>query len=97
LEELNCESVLITRGQEGMDLVLKDGSHHIIPARRRKVYDVSGAGDTVISVFTLGIVSGLSMLDAAKIANEAAGKVVEERGTTSITLEKLKETGVLDE
>ena len=97
IEKLECESVLITRGAEGMDLVLKDGTHHVIPSKRRKVYDVSGAGDTVISVFTLGIVSGLSMLDAAKIANKAAGRVVEERGTTAITLEKLEEIGVLNE
>jgi len=84
LSTLRCESVLITLGEEGMSLFTREDVHHI-PTMARHVYDVTGAGDTVIAAFTLAAVSGASMLQAARIANHAAGIVVAEVGTATTT------------
>ena len=89
-DRLACEMLLITRGAEGMSLFDKSG-HHLIPTRARAVHDVSGAGDTVISTFSLSHLSGATPTEAAEIANFAAGRVCEEVGVVPITLEKLYE------
>lgn len=94
LKKLSLEALLITRGEEGMSLFLrrdKEIEHHHIPTRARKVFDVTGAGDTVIATFTLCKVSGASMIEACEIANYAAGIVVGEVGTATVTPEQLKE------
>jgi D-beta-D-heptose 7-phosphate kinase/D-beta-D-heptose 1-phosphate adenosyltransferase len=78
--KLACGSVLITRGEQGMSLFEKNRVVHI-PTMAKKVYDVTGAGDTVISAFTLAHISGASTVEAAVIANHAAGIVVGEVGT----------------
>lgn len=91
LRRLNLRAVLITRGEEGMSLFQKDGAAHI-PALARKVYDVTGAGDTVIAAFALSYAAGASMLDAAEIANHAAGIVVGEVGTAVATQTKLRQS-----
>ncbi len=91
LKKLACGAVLITRGEEGMSLFRKTGVTHI-PTVAKKVYDVTGAGDTVISAFTLAHASGASLEDAAMIANHAAGIVVGEIGTAVTTAEELKKS-----
>lgn len=86
---LGCRSLLVTRGEHGMSLF--DGENGVvqIPAMARAVYDVTGAGDTVIACFTLAIVSGATPQEAAVIANTAAGLVVAEVGAASVPWEKL--------
>jgi D-beta-D-heptose 7-phosphate kinase/D-beta-D-heptose 1-phosphate adenosyltransferase len=91
LKKLGCKAVLITRGEQGMSLFEKNRVAHI-PTVARKVYDVTGAGDTVISAFALAYVSGATMEQAAEIANHAAGVVVAEVGTAVATPEQLLES-----
>jgi len=89
LAQSGIEHLLVTRGEEGMALF--EGNAHVtyIPTVAREVFDVTGAGDTVISTLALGLVSGLSMLQAAVLANIAAGIVVGKLGTASVTPEEL--------
>jgi rfaE bifunctional protein kinase chain/domain len=89
LQKLECETVLITRGKLGMSLFHHDGQVVHIPTVAQRVFDVTGAGDTVIAAVTLGIVAGLSREDAAILANLAAGIVVGEVGTTAVSSEQL--------
>ncbi|MEW5725840.1 MAG: D-glycero-beta-D-manno-heptose-7-phosphate kinase [Thermodesulfobacteriota bacterium] len=91
IEDLACESVLITRGEQGMTLFEKDRPPVHIPTVTREVFDVTGAGDTVIAIFTLGRAAGLSCLEAAVLANFAAGVVVSEVGTSAVRAEQLKD------
>lgn len=84
IRDLRCRAVLITRGEQGMSLFNEDGVIHI-PTVARKVYDVTGAGDTVIAAFTLAHAAGAAMEEAAVIANHAAGVVVAEVGTAVAT------------
>jgi D-beta-D-heptose 7-phosphate kinase/D-beta-D-heptose 1-phosphate adenosyltransferase len=91
MSRLSCGAVLITRGEEGMSLFEKDRITHI-PTVARHVYDVTGAGDTVIATFSLAYASGATMQEAALIANHAAGIVVGEVGTAVVTQEKLRES-----
>ncbi len=91
MKNLRCRAVLITRGEQGMSLFEKDKVSHI-PTMAKQVYDVTGAGDTVISAFTLARVSGASMEQAAVIANHAAGVVVAEVGTAVATPEQILES-----
>lgn len=90
LGDLDCDSVLITRGDQGMTLFEKHGPASHIPTEAREVFDVTGAGDTVIAVLTLGLAAGLSRVEAAVLANFAAGVVVGEVGTSAVTAPKLK-------
>jgi rfaE bifunctional protein kinase chain/domain len=87
---LETEAVLITRGSQGMDLFDEDG-YHRIPTRARKVADVCGAGDTVISTYSLACLSGASRTEAAELANYSAGAVVEEMGVVPATAEMVEE------
>ncbi len=91
LKRLQCDNVLITLGERGMALFRKDGGSHLIPTRARHVHDVSGAGDTVISTLTLALASGAEILEAATLANYAAGVVVGEVGAVPIDKQKLIE------
>lgn len=88
MKKLACGAVLITKGEEGMSLFEKERITHI-PTVARHVYDVTGAGDTVIAAFTLAYASGASLQEAAVIANHAAGIVVGEVGTAVVTRERL--------
>lgn len=88
MDKLSCNAVLITRGEQGMSLFEKKKVVHI-PTVARHVYDVTGAGDTVIAAFTLAYSSGAAMEQAALIANHAAGIVVGEVGAAAATPEKL--------
>jgi D-beta-D-heptose 7-phosphate kinase / D-beta-D-heptose 1-phosphate adenosyltransferase len=73
-------AVLCTRGAEGMSLITRGDVHHL-PAAAREVFDVSGAGDTVVATLSAGIAAGLPWPDAAQLANVAAGIVVGKVGT----------------
>jgi D-glycero-beta-D-manno-heptose-7-phosphate kinase len=90
LDRLNCESVLITLGEEGMCLVESNGDVFRVPTKARKVHDVSGAGDTVISMLTLALSCGADIKEATTLANYAAGSVCGEVGVVPITPDKLK-------
>lgn len=90
LSELNCRSVLITQGKDGMTLFEDNGAMCHIPTVSRKVYDVTGAGDTVISTFCLGLASGMDLKSAAIISNFAAGIVVGEVGTSTVKAQELE-------
>ncbi|MFA6928718.1 MAG: PfkB family carbohydrate kinase [Lentisphaeria bacterium] len=84
--------LLITLGAEGMALFQKDNPLPLhIPTQARQVFDVSGAGDTVMATMTLALLAGASPEDAARLANAAAGVVVGYVGTTAITADALKE------
>lgn len=89
LRRLECESVLITRGKDGMSLFHRNGETASIPTVARRVFDVTGAGDTVIATMGLGMAVGLSTVDAALLANLAAGIVVGEVGTAAVDRERL--------
>lgn len=90
MKELNCRSLLITQGKDGMTLFENSGEISHIPTIAKKVFDVTGAGDTVISTFSLGLASGLDLKSAAIISNFAAGLVVGEVGTSTVKAEELK-------
>ncbi len=92
LSELELDSILITRGKDGMALLLNDGSSHLLPTVAQRVFDVTGAGDTVISSFSAAVSGGASPLESAFIANQAAGVVVGTVGTAQVTAEQLKDT-----
>jgi len=83
--------VLITRGEQGMSLFEKGGRITHIPTVAREVFDVTGAGDTVISALTLAMAAGAKIADAAKISNYAAGIVVGVVGTATVTPAQLKQ------
>lgn len=89
LKKLNCEAVLMTLGENGMQLFQKTGAVTHIPTVAQEVFDVSGAGDTVISAFTLALALGTDMKDAAYISNIAAGIVVGKVGIAVITQKEL--------
>ena len=90
LKTLGCRSVLITQGEEGMTLFEKQRTTHI-PANAREVFDVTGAGDTVIGVLALSLACGADLIQAATLANLAAGIVVGKLGTATVTPAELKE------
>ena len=85
LIDLDLDSLLITLGEDGMTLLQKDAKAANLSATARNVYDVTGAGDTVIATLAVAIGSGMDIFDAARVANLAAGIVVERVGTTPIT------------
>ena len=89
-KKYNLDTVLITRSEEGMTLY--DKEIHNIPTYAKEVYDVTGAGDTVISVFTLAKAAGATWEEAAKIANAAGGIVVGKIGTSTVSEKELIET-----
>ncbi|HKY33848.1 MAG TPA: D-glycero-beta-D-manno-heptose-7-phosphate kinase [Candidatus Polarisedimenticolia bacterium] len=82
---LGCKGVLLTRGEKGM-LLIEEGEEPLaIPAAAREVFDVTGAGDTVIAALALGLAAGAPLRDAAALANAAAGVVVGKLGTATAT------------
>jgi D-beta-D-heptose 7-phosphate kinase/D-beta-D-heptose 1-phosphate adenosyltransferase len=90
LAEWNSEAVLITRGQEGMSLFRRGGQVRDFSTAAREVFDVTGAGDTVVATCALALASRSSYEEAAVLANLAAGIVVGEVGTFAVPLERLK-------
>ena len=90
MDSIQLDSLLVTRGKDGMCLFERDNEPIHIPTEAKEVYDVTGAGDTVIAAFAMATLSELNFLDAAKIANIAAGAVVGKVGTAVIHKESLK-------
>ncbi len=95
LERLRCRAVLLTRGERGMSLVRRRHAGVHVPARARDVFDVTGAGDTAVAVLTLAWASGASPVEAACLANLAAGIVVGKLGTAVVTMEELRDAASL--
>ena len=92
LDEVNARIVIITRGKEGMAVFQRGETHPVlIPTFAREVFDVSGAGDTVIATLALALVSGADIIEATLLANFAAGVEVGKRGTATVSLAELKE------
>jgi D-beta-D-heptose 7-phosphate kinase/D-beta-D-heptose 1-phosphate adenosyltransferase len=89
LRELQCKYVIITRGEHGMSLFGKDGERLDVPSVARKVFDVSGAGDTVIAVLALALAAGAPIERAMQLANFAAGAVVEKLGTATASANEI--------
>ncbi|MBU0742564.1 D-glycero-beta-D-manno-heptose-7-phosphate kinase [bacterium] len=90
LERTGARSVLITRGEHGMALFEGSDEHHL-PTEARDVFDVTGAGDTVVAVYTAALAAGATFLEAANLANHAAGLAVAELGTAEISSAQLIE------
>ncbi len=88
LKKLQAESMLITLGEKGMSLFARRREHYF-PARAKKVYDVTGAGDTVVAAFTSAVSGGATLPEAAYLSNRAAGLVIEELGTAQVTKKRL--------
>jgi D-beta-D-heptose 7-phosphate kinase/D-beta-D-heptose 1-phosphate adenosyltransferase len=91
-EKLGCDAVLITRGDRGLMLLEGDGEPVYVETAAREVYDVTGAGDSVIAALAAALASGATMLEAASLANHAAGIVVGKVGTATATAEELLAT-----
>jgi rfaE bifunctional protein kinase chain/domain len=89
LQMLGCRFVLITRGEHGMSLFGAGGERFDVPAVARTVFDVSGAGDTVVAVLTLALAAKIPATVATQLANFAAGAVVEKLGTATATPEEI--------
>lgn len=90
-QRLGCQSVLITRGEKGMSLYEGDGLSWHLPTQARQVYDVTGAGDTVIGTLALALSTGASIRHGAILANHAAGIVVGMVGTATVSPKQLIE------
>jgi D-beta-D-heptose 7-phosphate kinase/D-beta-D-heptose 1-phosphate adenosyltransferase len=86
---LECDSVLVTRGDRGMMLLEGESEPVFVATVAREVYDVTGAGDTVIATLAAALAAGASTLEAAVLANHAAGIVVGKVGTATATAEEL--------
>ena len=90
--ELSIDALLITRGEEGMTLYRTRRARLHVPAQAREVFDVSGAGDTVIATLGVMLASGWPLDEAVRLANRAAGIVVGKFGTAVVSPEELFET-----
>jgi rfaE bifunctional protein kinase chain/domain len=91
LKELRCKALVITRGEEGMAIFEPHHKPEYVSTVAKDVYDVTGAGDTVIGTMALALGAKASVIEAARLANYAAGIVVQERGTATATREDLIE------
>ncbi len=89
MDRTRAKHVLVTRGEHGMSLFSKKGKPLWVPAMARQVYDVSGAGDTVMSTLTLALAAGATMERAVTLANLAAGVVVEKLGTATASSKEI--------
>jgi D-glycero-beta-D-manno-heptose-7-phosphate kinase len=89
LKKWQTRYVLVTLGEHGMMLFQQDEAPHYIPTKARQVFDVSGAGDTAIALFTLGLVCEAAPIEAAEIANHGSGVVVGKLGTATVTRDEL--------
>ena len=89
LKKWETQYVLVTLGEHGMMLFQQNQAPHYIPTKARQVFDVSGAGDTAIALFTLGLVCGATPIEAAEIANHGSAVVVSKLGTATVTRDEL--------
>jgi len=90
LEKLACRALLITRGEQGMSLFQPKKKTVHVKARTREVYDVTGAGDTVIGALTVALAAGMSVSEAVELSNLAAGIVVGKLGTSVASVDEIK-------
>jgi D-beta-D-heptose 7-phosphate kinase/D-beta-D-heptose 1-phosphate adenosyltransferase len=90
VSDLELEAILITRGEHGMTLIRPESPELHLPAKAQEVFDVTGAGDTVISVLAAALAAGETMADATALANIAAGQVVGKLGTAAISGPELR-------
>src|SRR5262245_48289780 len=90
LKMIKCKALLITRGDKGMAL-FTNGELKLVPTKAREVYDVTGAGDTVVTTLCLALAAGAQMIEAVELANAAAGVVVGKIGTATVSKEELLE------
>ena len=90
-DELALDALVLTRGEEGMTIFRPHGNEVHLPTRAREVFDVSGAGDTVLAMLGLGLAGGLTLEDTAQLANIAAGIVVGKVGTSAVGPPELME------
>ncbi len=91
LKELEAKAILITRGERGMSLITNSGDVHHIPTQAREVYDVTGAGDTVISTLGVSLACGMDLYSACLLANLSAGLGIAKLGTSVVSREELKD------
>ncbi|MDQ7016311.1 MAG: bifunctional D-glycero-beta-D-manno-heptose-7-phosphate kinase/D-glycero-beta-D-manno-heptose 1-phosphate adenylyltransferase HldE [Gammaproteobacteria bacterium] len=96
MQELALEALLLTRSEAGMSLLRRNAPPLHLPAEVQEVYDVTGAGDTVIAVLAASLACGFSMADAAILANRAAGLVVAKLGASSVSLAELRAAFALE-
>ncbi len=89
LKRWETKYVLVTLGEHGMMLFQQNEKPHYIPTKARQVFDVSGAGDTAVALFTLGLVCGATPIEAAEIANHGSAVVVSKLGTATVTRDEL--------
>ena len=89
LDELNLKAIIITEGEKGMTLFEGSSSQTSFKAEAHEIYDVTGAGDTVIATLGVALAAGVPLVDAVRLANTAASLVVEQVGTTAISSERL--------
>lgn len=89
VEEMGLRALVVTLGDRGMLVIPREGRFEIVQAASREVFDVTGAGDTVIAVLALGLGAKASVPDAARLANTAAGIVVGKLGTASVSPDEL--------
>ncbi|MBQ0841219.1 MAG: bifunctional D-glycero-beta-D-manno-heptose-7-phosphate kinase/D-glycero-beta-D-manno-heptose 1-phosphate adenylyltransferase HldE, partial [Gammaproteobacteria bacterium] len=92
IKELQLEALLVTRGEKGMTLLQSNQEPVHLPTQAREVFDVTGAGDTVISTLAASLAAGASLTDATVLANQAAGLVVAKLGTATVNQQELKAT-----
>jgi len=97
LEKWGLPGVLITLGEHGMMLFERGAEPYHTPTRAREVFDVSGAGDTAIALFSLAVCAGATLREAAEISNHASGVVVGKLGTATLSAEELIESFLKDE
>ena len=88
MRKFKIRNIIVTRSEEGLSLVRENEIVHI-PTKAQEVFDVSGAGDTVIAVFAMGLAGGMSPADSAYMANLAASVVVAKLGTYAVSREEL--------
>jgi len=91
LARLRCEAVVITRGKDGMSVFERNGGLTHIPGTKEAAKDITGVGDVVTSTLTLALASGTNAVDAARLANYAAGIKVTKFGTATVTKNELKD------
>src|SRR5690606_29449009 len=91
MQELSLEALLVTRGEHGMTLLRPGMAEFHLPARAREVFDVTGAGDTVISTVSAALAAGSGLPQAVVLANIAAGLVVGKQGTAVISAPELRQ------
>jgi hypothetical protein len=93
VDDLDLEALLITRSEEGMSLFVRGQSEVHLQARTKEIYDVTGAGDTVVAALAVSLAATFNYADAAAIANAAAGIAVQHIGTSTVSIDELMTAG----